>query len=294
METNMYQSCKKLLKSFPGSKAFLKQTYRSLRTGYLKMRHPKGGFMMCNGARVFCDFSDNNYCWYDGDSAYLNFEQGIFMSLFDHRAPDVILDVGAHWGFYPAFLDSSLYAKKIKKIISIEADPVNCKLLSETLGNIRSICVEQIDGAISDRDGFVDLYSGVGECRQTYRSSAAIASGKVRAISLDTLVDSFLTSGEQLTHVKLDIDGYEPAFFAGGRRALKKFNPIIFMEFWAKGIKAAGWDMEAYWSMLHNNYCVKEACFSSRSLVPLSHKDLSYLIDKTMDGITNLVLIPKK
>ena len=293
MTNTIYDAAKNILMPFPETKIFLKRLYRGLRTSYLRMRYPNGAFMTCNGAKVYCDFSNENYFWYDGDSEYLDYELKVFTSLFNIRSPDVVLDIGAHWGFYPAFLANTPYAKSISKLVLIEADPYNCNILSKTLARIEHPQVVQVNAAISDKNGYVDLYSGSGTCKQTYCSSDAVPVGKIQGICLDNLIEALLENGEAITHVKLDIDGYEPAFFAGGVKALKKCHPIVMMEFWAKGLIASGCDIEAYWDMLQRNYDLEEACFSGGHLIPLKHKDLSYLIAKTMNGITNIVLIPK-
>jgi FkbM family methyltransferase len=289
----IYSLGKSVLTPFPDVKVFLKGCYRRFRTNWLRMVYPKGAFMSCNGAQVFCDFSSENYSWYDGDSDYMKYELEVFTSLFKERAPDIVLDVGAHWGFYPAFLSNSVYAEIISKLILIEADPANHHILSKTLSSIKSLPVVQINAAISEKDGSVDLYSGGDTCIQTYCSSNAISIGHVQAVCLDSVAKNYLKTGEAITHVKIDIDGYEPAFFAGGLRTLKKYNPIIMMEFWAKGLMVSGYDLAEYWNMLQENYYVKEACFPDLPLVPLKHEDLAYLVNKTMDGITNLVLVPK-
>ena len=293
MKRTVYNTGKAILAPFPKTKVFFKKAYRSIRTGCLKMRHPNGAFLICNGAKVFCDFSSENYFWYDGYSAYLDYELKVFTSLFGEKAPNVILDVGAHWGFYSAFLETTECAQRIAKLVSIEADPVNFNILSKTLAQVSRIPVMQVNAAISDKDGFVDLYSGDGTCKQTYYSSDATRVGKTNAISLDGLTKTFLGPEEYITHVKLDIDGYEPAFFAGGKETLEKYHPVIMTEFWAKGLKESGFDLDEYWDMMQNNYYVKEACFPDPQLNILGYEDLSYLVEKTMQGITNLVLIPK-
>jgi FkbM family methyltransferase len=293
MKKAIYSAGKRVLTPFPNSKAFLKALYRRFRTNWLRMVYPKGTFMTCNEAQVFCDFSSENYSWYDGDSDYMKYELEVFTSLFRERAPDVVLDVGAHWGFYPAFLSNSIYSKIITKLILIEADPANHNNLSKTLARINFPPVVQINAAISEKNGYSDLYSGGGSCIQTYYSSNTISIGRTQAICLDSVAEGYLKAGEVITHVKLDIDGYEPAFFAGGLRTLKEFNSIIMMEFWAKGLTLSGYDLEEYWSMLQENYYVKEACFPDVRLISLKHEDLTYLVNKTMESITNLVLVPK-
>lgn len=217
----------------------------------------------------------------------------VFTSLFKIQAPDVILDVGAHWGFYPAFLAKSTYADNIRKIIAVEADPLNQAILAKTVMSISKPAVIQINAAISENDEDIDLYSGSDSCRQTYQSVNTTAVGTVKAICLDSLSRKFLNAGERITHIKLDIDGYEPAFFTGGESALRQHKPIILTEFWAKGLIASGVDLEKFWKLLNSNYTIKESCFDGKTLKSLTSEDLPYLIKKTIAGITDLVLIPR-
>ena len=249
--------------------------------------------MTCNGASIYCDFSSENYSWYDGNSSYLAFELENFLSLFQERQPDVVLDIGAHWGYYPSFLNNSKYSGVIRRIIAVEADPANRKFLANTLAQVSRIPVLQVSAAISDCDGYINLYSGGGSCAQTYCSSNAKPVGRIPALSLDQLVERYLKPGEVVTHIKLDIDGYEPAFFAGGEKTLRLFRPSILMEFWAQGLIESGVDIWAFWEMLHKNYYVQEARFSDRRVAALGRSDLSYLVDKTKNGITNLILVPR-
>jgi len=289
----LIKSGETLSKNFKIIKVFLKQLYDELRRKYLKKKYPNGTFLLCNGAHVFCDFSSKNYSWYDGNSRYLEYELEVFTSLFNIRSPDVIVDVGSHWGFYSAFLDKSVFHDKISKLISIEADPINSGIQEKTLSKLENLNVEQIKAAVSDENGYISLYEDGGTCLHTYPSPGSVLNGRVQAISFDTLIEQLLMNGEALTHIKMDIDGYEPALFAGGKYALKRYKPIIMMEFWAKGLKKCEWNLNEYWNMLQNNYFVQEANFSTRSLNLLKQRDLSYLIKKTNNGITNLVLIPK-
>ncbi|MCU1227717.1 MAG: hypothetical protein JWO97_601, partial [Acidobacteria bacterium] len=38
--------------------------YRALRTRWLRLRHPRGGFVSGNGVSVFVDFQSPTYAWY--------------------------------------------------------------------------------------------------------------------------------------------------------------------------------------------------------------------------------------
>lgn len=289
----IYNRVKKILKPYPGIKLFLIPLYRRTRAGYLRRRYPNGTFLTCHGAQVFCDFTNKNFSWYDGDSEYLKNELETFGSLLQMREPSVVLDIGAHWGLYPAYIANHPTASKINKVICVEPDANNARILSRTISNIKNMTVIQVDAAISNENGHVNLFTGGGSCGQTYKSSGSKQGERVRSTTLDSLIEAHLSENEVLTHIKLDIDGYEPAFFAGGLDSLNKYKPIIMMEFWAKGLKASGIDLVAYWEMLHRNYDVSEVSFPMRELLPMTKKDYSYLVDKTMTGVTNLVLVPK-
>lgn len=293
LKNTLYDVGKSLLRPFPKTKFLLKRGFRDLRTSFLKMRYPDGAYLECNGCEVYCDFSSDNYAWYDGNSEYMQFELDVFMALFERRKPNVVLDVGAHWGFYPAYLEKHASSRGIRKVIAIEADPVNQPALSKTLSRIRHIPVVQINSAVSDKNGYVDLFKGGGSCGQTYRSATSVLVGKIGATTLDTLMAAHLEAGDEVTHIKLDIDGYEPAFFEGGVSTLANHSPSILMEFWAKGLISSGYKIESFWAMLHGNYEISEACHVTHSLKALERVDLPYLIEKTMSGITNLVLIPR-
>jgi FkbM family methyltransferase len=283
-----------MLAPFPSTHAALARVRRAARTRLLRARHPAGGFLVCNGARVFCDFENETYAWYDGDSEYLAYELAVFTSLLRLEAPDVVLDVGAHWGFYPAFLDASPLAADISRLLVVEADPRCQPLLGRTLASLHRLQVERIDAAISEVDGEIELHWD-GALTQTYRSDRTVAShGRVPALTLDTLVRRHLRTNERLTHVKLDIDGAEPAFFAGGTETLRTMDPIVMMEFWARGLLASHVDVAAFWSMLQARYFVSEASFSGRAVVPLRVGDLPALVEKTRETITNLVLLPRR
>ena len=293
MNIIVHKIAKPIFAPFPRLKQVIYKLYRRIRTIYLSKRYPYGTFLNCNGAYVFCDFSDPNYAWYDGYSAYLEQELNVFTSLFSIKKPHVVLDVGSHWGFYPSFLSKNNHTTSLTKIIAVEPDPHNQAILNKTLSNINNLTILQVNAAISESDGILPLFSSTDSCRHTYPSHESVRDGTVEAISLDSLAARFLQNGEVITHVKVDIDGYEPAFFLGGQNTLQRFKPLVLIEFCAKGLSCSGFNIESYWEMLHSNYFINEMCYPSNILKRLKRNDLPYLVKKTNTGITNLVLIPK-
>lgn len=82
-------------------------------------------------------------------------------------------------------------------------------------------------------------------------------------------------------------------FFKGALEFLKRNRPLLMVEFWATGIEAARFDIEEYWQLLHSMYEVSEVEYPLNEPKILNIDHLSYLRNKTRDGITNLLLIPK-
>lgn len=269
---------------------------RRIRTYYFLKRFPNGRLATCNNAKIFVTYSDENYAWYDGDSDYLKHEFSAFSGLFGVRKPKTIIDIGSHWGFYPAILDQ--YCRNtgmlIDNLICIEPDSRNINQLRRTVEEIHSFPVTLVEKAVSGVDGKAELYREGQSCAHLHYTENSASLGWVDALTLESILTQIKMNDKEITHIKLDIDGYEPAFFEGAINVLKNHRPLLLIEFWAKGILAAGFSIEKYWEFLNGMYDVREVKYPASDLVELSFDDLSYIQNKTMVGITNLLLIPKQ
>lgn len=194
----------------------VKRYLRILRTTWLRNRFPNGGFSNCNGAKVFVNYYDDNYAWYDGNSDYLKHEIAAFKTLFKYRAPRNIIDIGAHWGFYPAILEyeNTIKPLGIESVVCIEPDSKNILNLKKTVSQISAFKVVIVEKAISDSDCEVPLYVGDDQtCPHLHRTESDISIGLVMSKTLPSILEEIGMSDHEITHIKVDIDGFEPALF---------------------------------------------------------------------------------
>lgn len=275
---------------------FLRDSWVDIRIRFLRYAFPGGKYIRCNGARIFVKFNDPNHLWYYGKSESLAREIQSFKRLFAYKDPKVIIDVGAHWGIFPAMLDreNKLGRLGIERVVCIEPDPRNAKPLQMTVDKIQSFEVDVVHCAVSDQEQEIPIYRGGGACAQTYRRTTSVAPEMtVKAMPLSKILAQLGIPESDVTHIKLDIDGYEPAFFYGAEDFFKRYRPLLLIEFWAAGMKAAGFDVRKYWDFLHNMYNVAEITFSREGNLPLSVEHYDYIATKTSSGLVNLLLTPK-
>jgi FkbM family methyltransferase len=272
----------------------IRKQYVYCRTWLLRRFYPDGKYVSCNKANIFVDFNDKNHLWYYGKNNFLSNEIAAFITLLDKKQPNVIVDIGAHWGVFPALLDAAISAGKkfdINRIVCVEPDMSNLRNLQATLAKIKNFKVDITPVAISDTNELISIYKGGGTCAQTYKREFSEQVGQVRGLPLQAILKDLSIKDEHVTHIKLDIDGYEPAFFYGATDFLVRNKPLLLIEFWANGIKAAGFNLKEYWDYLWSMYHIKEVDYPGDGNFFLSEESLKHLEAK--DGVTNLLLLPR-
>jgi len=268
--------------------------YRYLRTKYLKNVYPDGGYIRCNGIKVYCDFNNPTYVWYDGYSPNLEYDQRVLRTLVDQGTGDVFLDIGAHFGFFSAcFAEMFSRSEKHPRIIALEPDAGNFRCLQKTMecySNNRNLRVTMMPYAVTDFDGHVGLYKSDADCLHTYGGGDAEFISEARAATLNTIVRECLTNGEKIALIKIDVDGAEPLFFRGGEEALGKHKPIVIMEFAPKYIRLAGEEPSGFYKKLCNSCYVYWISYANRRIRRVTGSDYDEIIKEVGDGITDLVL----
>ena len=269
--------------------------YVQMRTLLLRALYHNGKYVRFNGGLVFIDFYDRNYIWYYKYNEFFRQETEAFRTLLEKRKPKVILDIGAHWGIFPSQLeiDESPLTSTIEKVICIEPDSSNLIKLKKTVEMIKRFKVDIVPFAISDKEDSIPMYKGTASCLHAYKGGASEYACTVNAAPLHIILRNMGVQLGDVTHIKLDIDGYEPAFFYGSTEFLKEHKPLLLAEFWARGLIDAGFDVKEYWEYLHSMYDVTEIVYPTNEYRTLSVGDLGYIREKTLNEITNLLLIPK-
>jgi FkbM family methyltransferase len=124
------------------------------------------------------------------------------------------LDVGAHIGYYSAYL-----APLVRHVYAFEPDPRNFASLALNL----PANATHVHAAVSSSSGRVRL-------DQTRDSGEISDSGiEVSAVTIDDFVAG--ASDVRPLLVKLDIEGHEMAAIAGMQQTVDRFQPLILTEF---------------------------------------------------------------
>ena len=137
------------------------------------------------------------------------------------RPNAVAIDVGANRGAYTKIL-----LTRTRNIICIEPNPENCRVLARVFGKD----VRVITGAASDRNMDVvlripDAESGCATIEEGNLSFPdAFKSIRVKAFRIDDL------KLEDVSFVKIDVEGHELAVLEGAKETLKKHRPSILLE----------------------------------------------------------------
>lgn len=140
-----------------------------------------------------------------------------------------IVDIGAQSGLY------SLYAKYLPNatFYSFEPFPLSYKLLSENLkiNNINN--VKTFDIAISDKTGTAILntclsHNGLHTLGENPKRFGDIKEIEVKTETLDNL---FYEKNIPVDYLKIDTEGYEYYILKGGIKTLKKYKPLLQIEY---------------------------------------------------------------
>jgi FkbM family methyltransferase len=278
-----------------GAARSVRSLAHSVQSRALATVYPDGRFVRCNGAEVYVSFRDPNFRWYFGENKFLEQEHEAFTRLLASRVPGVIIDIGAHWGVFPALLDADQrFAGKIQHVVCIEPDPKNIPQLRKTVSRIKNFPVSIVEAAIGDRDSEIAAFRGGGSCLQTYTAGEEQADVVVSVRTLGTILSGLSIEATEVSHIKIDVDGYEPAFFIGNDSLLQRANPLILTEYWAKGLTSnKSYAIADYWRFLFERYLVVLCNYPAGDYTLLKDSDFERLNEVTLAAVANLLLIPK-
>jgi len=270
---------------------------RWLRRKYLLWIHPNGDYMDCTGERVYCDFNDPNYYWYDGDSDSLAFEKELVVTLMQQSEGNLFVDIGAHYGFF-----SSCMARRAgteDMVLSIEPDAEVFKCLEKTMEPL-----EEEEGgeslllncALGSENKTITAYKSDSlACLHTYhKDDRAYFSTKVNVRTLDSIVNE-LAKGRRVAMIKLDVDGSEPQVLAGSKHIVAEHKPIFYIEFAPWCLEGAGEDPKKFYIELHKLFdYVYWHSYQLGKLEQVWPDDYDRIREITGECVTNLVLSSKR
>lgn len=148
-----------------------------------------------------------------------------------HLTPDMIaFDVGANWGGYALTM-----ASICRQVVGFEPIP----RLAEDLRHRAppNLLVETL--ALSDRAGRAEFHIDLREGLNAQQSSLLRVDelhdkGLVETVQVETLtLDAYVESrGVRPDFIKIDVEGWEPAVFAGATRIIREHRPVLLFEMW--------------------------------------------------------------
>ena len=142
------------------------------------------------------------------------------------------LDIGSNIGYY-ALMESKAVGNN-GKVISIEPSPKNFEQIKKNLELEKISNVDVYNFAAGDKDDEVNflIHERSNLCSVIPIGEPIPKSTNIIKVPLKRL-DTFLEEMklDKLDFVRMDIEGYEMNLFEGSWNAIKKFKPMIQMEF---------------------------------------------------------------
>ncbi len=277
------------------ARTWLRKTGRFL----LNVLYPQGALIKCHDVFVYVDYSNPTCQWYRAKNPFFQEEMNIWRKIFALRAPGIVLDVGAHFGAYTSFFaeymaDKSSSPLTTTRIISFEPDPRNLRCLRNTikLNHIEGFVTVEAQ-ALGNVDGEVPLIrNSKFDCATTWDvTNAAPRLERAPMSRLDTYFETCRLA-YPLTHIKLDIDGFEPEFFAGANNTLLKYKPFVFFEFWPAGFAIRSIDPEIYLQHLMTFGGLFWHDYRYANLRPVSGRDVPEIVGKVGEQVTDMLIVP--
>ncbi len=275
----------------------LRKYIRNFNAFLLKNIFPEGKFIKKNNCKIYVDFNDSNSFWYYRSNKFLIQEHEAFKVLIQQKKPSVILDIGAHWGIFPAMLDNDKnISSKIKKVICVEPDTNNHFCLKKTASKIRNFEIKICDCAIGSFNGEILSTTRNGSCLQTYDAKINDKLSRlVKVNTVENLLNELKIKPEKVTHIKIDIDGFESTFFLGNKDYLLKYKPYIITEYWYEGLsRNKDYNIKDYWKFLNDNYTIYLCNFPKGNYIKLNNNYFEKINSLTKNKICNLLLYPNQ
>ncbi|MBI2133053.1 FkbM family methyltransferase [Candidatus Woesearchaeota archaeon] len=196
----------------------------------------KSGFAVVDGHKMYLD---------EGDVLGLSVS-GIHEPLSSDvvrqnvKEGDVVLDIGAHVGYYTLMLARLVGDKG--KVYAFEPEPSNFALLRKNVDVNGYGNVVLVNAAVSNKKGKVRLYVS----DSNHGDHRIYPNGSSRHVEVDCVViDEFVR--EKVDFVKIDVQGAEGAVVEGMSKTISGNHGIrLFIEFWPRGLFNFGADPQSF------------------------------------------------
>ena len=136
----------------------------------------------------------------------------------------VVYDIGAHVGFLSLYC--GLLVGPDGRVVAFEPDPEARASLQSQLAENRSLNVEVLPYAVSDRSGTLLLDTSVGSSQAFVSENGSV---KVVAETIDSLVQQQRIAPPAL--LKVDVEGHEYAVLKGALETIRQSRPVVICDY---------------------------------------------------------------
>jgi len=157
---------------------------------------------------------------------------------------DTVFDVGANYGVY-----SLVLAQEVGPAGHVYAFEPGGEARAQLRRNVElnpRLNVEIVPAALSDREGKGTLAHLFGP--PTYSLTAAFPGETVELMKLDTWIARSGASPPSI--IKADVEGHEPAVFAGARATIETAKPLVMFEVSFEALRRGGYEEDSSWNAL--------------------------------------------
>lgn len=157
---------------------------------------------------------------------------------------DIVLDVGANFGIYSLVLAQQTGPSG--RVYSFEPGGEALAHLRRNVSLNPELNVEVVPAALSDHEGTATLAHLSGP--PTYSLVEGRPGERVDLLTLDAWSATLPPSAPSI--VKADVEGHEPAVFAGGLSTLERAKPLLMFEVSFNALRRSGYEHDSSWRVL--------------------------------------------
>ncbi len=144
------------------------------------------------------------------------------------RNKSLIIDIGANWGLYT--LLAAKYTQNSGKVIAIEPDKNNCRILQGNIQNNRLTNIELLQIAVGGHNYYAKIFEDNIHSGGSTLNKSGKKNEKYDMVEVRTL-DQITKDTDKVDIIKIDIEGAEGLLFKGAENILAtKKAGYIFLE----------------------------------------------------------------
>jgi FkbM family methyltransferase len=168
----------------------------------------------------------------------------LLLERFINPAQRNFIDVGANIGYFTCLM--SKFAGSAGKVLAVEPEPNNLKLLRQNIAanNLKNVEVFPCAVGASEGSVMLGLYKPSNRGRHSILDMNARSQVKVPVKTLDQIAGSSGSSVQYWSLLKIDVEGYEAFVIDGAKETLPRVEALV-MEFSPALLKQSGADPAA-------------------------------------------------